>query len=79
MRAVKKRFQGWACFTGNVPSSLLTRAATPAQVRDFVKRLIEDVGQDGGYILSNGAVIDEAEAANLHAMIDTCKQYGVYR
>jgi hypothetical protein len=37
------------------------------------------VGGDGGYILSTGAVVDGAVAANLHAMIDTCKEYGVYR
>ena len=78
LREVKKRFTGWACFGGNVPSSMLV-AATPDQVRDHVKRLIDDVGQDGGYILSTGAVIDDARAQNLHAMIDTAKEYGVYR
>ena len=78
LREVKKRFTGWACFGGNVPSSLLV-AGTTAQVEAHVKSLIDDVGQDGGYILSTGAVIDDAIPANLHAMIDTGKEYGVYR
>jgi len=75
---VKKRFTGWACFGGNVPSSLLI-AGTPDQVKTHVKRLIDDVGRDGGYILSTGATVDNAKAENLHAMIDTGKEYGHYR
>ena len=77
MVEVKKRFTGWACFGGNVPASLL-KAGTPQQVSDHVKALIDAVGGDGGYILSTGAVLDDAEAGNLHAMIDTCKEYGRY-
>lgn len=78
LREVKKLFTGWACFGGNVPSSLLI-AGKPEEVKAHVQRLIDDVGQDGGYILSTGATVDNAVAANLHAMIDTCKEYGVYR
>jgi len=77
LREVKKRFSGWACFGGNVPSSLLI-AGTADQVRTHVKQLIDDVGRDGGYILSTGATVDDAKAENLHAMIDTGKEYGVY-
>lgn len=78
IREAKKRLAGWACFCGNVPSSVLT-AVTPQEAVTFTKRLIDDVGRDGGYILTNGAVIDEAVPENLHAVIDTCKEYGVYR
>jgi uroporphyrinogen-III decarboxylase len=77
MKEVKKRFTGWACFGGNVPVSLL-KAATPEIVADCVKELIDSVGQDGGYMLSTGAVLDDAKAENLHAMIDTGKEYGKY-
>jgi hypothetical protein len=54
---------------------------TPSQkynVIDCVKRLIDEVGQDGGYTLSNGAVLDDGKAENLHALIDFTKEYGVY-
>lgn len=78
MREVKKRFTGWACFGGNVPASML-KAAKPAEIKDYVKRLIDDVAGDGGYMLATGAVLDDAEAENLHAMIDAGKEYGVYR
>jgi hypothetical protein len=78
MKEVKKKLGGWACFGGNVPASLL-KAGTPQEVENYVKKLIDDVAQDGGYILANGAVLDDTTPENLHAMIDTGKEYGVYR
>ena len=78
MKEVYKRFKGWACFGGNVPVSMM-KAGTPADVENYVKRLIDDVAGDGGFILSTGAVLDDAQPENLHAMIDTGKKYGVYQ
>ncbi len=78
MREVKKRFSGWACFGGNVPVSML-KTSTPAEIREYVKRLIDDVAPDGGFILSTGAVVDDAEPENLHALIEAGKEFGVYR
>ncbi|MBN1889920.1 MAG: hypothetical protein JW850_18135 [Thermoflexales bacterium] len=75
MKEVKKHLGGRACFGGNVPVSML-KVGTPQQVIDYVKRLIDDVAGDGGFILSTGAVLDDAEAENLHALIDTGKDYG---
>jgi uroporphyrinogen-III decarboxylase len=77
MKEVKKRLSGWACFGGNVPGSML-KAGKPEEVEDYVKGLIDGVAQDGGYILANGAVLDDATPENLHALIDTGKKYGVY-
>ena len=34
--------------------------------------------QGGGYIIVNGAVIDEAKPENVKATIDFTKEYGVY-
>jgi len=77
MKEAKKKLGGWACFGGNVPGSLL-KAGQPEDVTDYVKRLIDDVAGDGGYIMANGAVLDDTTPENLHAMIDTAKEYGVY-
>lgn len=74
---VKKNFGGWAAFMGNVPASLL-HAGTAKQVADLVKKLIDTVGQDGGYAVSTGAVIDHAREDTLRAMLDACAQYGAY-
>lgn len=77
MKEVKKKMGGWACFGGNVPGSLL-KAGRPQDVKNYVQNLIDEVAQDGGFILANGAVLDDATPANLHALIDTGKAYGVY-
>jgi hypothetical protein len=66
-----------ACLCGNVPSSMLL-LSTPDEVRDYCKKLIDTVGRDGGYILSNGAFFDEAKPENVKAMADAAKEYGAY-
>ncbi|KUO49235.1 MAG: hypothetical protein APF76_02865 [Desulfitibacter sp. BRH_c19] len=78
MVSVKKALGGKACFGGNVPGSML-KVGTPQQVEEYVKFLMENVAQDGGFILSNGSVLDDAEADNLHAMINAGKKYGEYK
>jgi uroporphyrinogen-III decarboxylase len=45
---------------------------------DHVKKLIDTVGQDGGYFIAPGAVIDNARPENLHAFIQTAREYGKY-
>jgi uroporphyrinogen-III decarboxylase len=67
-----------ACLAGNVPSSLL-KLATPQEVKDYCKKLIDTLGKGGGYIMSNGAFFDEAKAENVKAMVDFTKEYGVYK
>jgi uroporphyrinogen-III decarboxylase len=77
MKAAKEALGGWACIAGNVPASML-HSGTPEQVENYVKELIDTVGQDGGYAVSNGAVLEHARAENVHAMFEACRKYGVY-
>ncbi len=56
---------------GNVHSSLLN-TETPEDVTEYCEELIEDVGPDG-FILAPGVALDEAEPANVRAMIDSVK------
>jgi len=67
-----------ACLIGNVSSSMLS-LGTPQEVRDYVKKLIDTVGQGGGFIVSNGAFFDQAKPENVQAMVDTAKEYGAYK
>ena len=66
------------CILGNVPVTLL-QLATPEEVRGYCKRLIDVVGEGGGFVMGTGGVLDEAKPENVHAMIDFTKSYGVYR
>jgi uroporphyrinogen-III decarboxylase len=78
MAKAKKIIGEVACIGGNVPPDLLA-IGTPEKVRDYVKKLIDTCAKDGGYILGNGTVMEQAKPENLHAMIDTAKEYGVYK
>jgi uroporphyrinogen-III decarboxylase len=74
----KDILKGHMCIRGNFPGSLLT-AGTPDEVKEHVKKLIDYVGKDGGYVMCPRVVPDFAKPENLHAMIDYTKEYGVYR
>jgi len=78
MAQVKKTLGKNACLLGNVPSTMLS-LGTPEQVKDYVKNLIDTVGKDGGLIICNGAFFDEAKPENVKAIVETTKEYGVYK
>ncbi len=78
MVQVKKTLGGKACFAGNVPVTLL-KTGTADQVKNYVKKLIDDVAGDGGFMLSTGGVVDDAVNENYRAFLDTGREYGVYR
>ncbi len=78
MEKAKEILGDSACVGGNMPISLLN-LGTPQDVKDYAKKLIDTVGKDGGYLMMNGAVIDEAKPENVKAMIDFTKEYGVYK
>lgn len=67
-----------ACLLGNVPSSML-KLATPEEIVNHCKKLIDIASIGGGFILSNGAFFDQAKPENLKAMVDFTKEYGVYK
>ena len=75
---VKKTLGKNACLIGNVSSSML-KLGKPQEVSDYVKKLIDTVGQGGGFVVGNGAFFDEAKPENVKAMVDTAREYGVYK
>ena len=75
----KKVLGDTVCIRGGVPASLLV-SGTPAAVADHCKRLIDEVGHDGGLIVDASVGIpDEARYENVRAMFETTREYGVYR
>ena len=73
----KKVLGDHICFEGNVPSSLL-QVGSVQQVKDYCKRLIEECGEGGGFILAPRSSTDEVKPENLRAMIDCASEYGAY-
>lgn len=77
MARARKILGGNACISGNVPTSVLC-TSTPQTVKDYCRKLIETAGADGGFILTGGALVDNAPAENLRAMMEAAQEYGVY-
>lgn len=52
---------------------------TPAEVREEVKRVIDVLGDDGGYMLASvHTIMNEVPAENILAMVDAAREYGKY-
>ncbi len=67
-----------ACLTGGPPSSLLCKG-NPEDVKAYCKKLIDVVGQGGGFILDPEVPMFDDDPENVKVMTDFTKEYGVYR
>jgi uroporphyrinogen-III decarboxylase len=62
------------CIQGDVPASLLA-LGTPGEVKEYIQRLIEEVGRGGGYILSSGCEVPvNARPENVRAMLESVRK-----
>jgi hypothetical protein len=66
------------CLQGNVPSSMIV-TGTPEETKEYCRKLIEDVGKGGGFILAAGCIPDNPKLENLRAMMAAVREYGYYR
>ena len=78
MAQAKKILGGRFCLSGNVPNTLLS-IGKPEEVKEYVKRLIDEYAADGGFIIDAAAVIQaDAKEENIRALIEAAREYGVY-
>jgi uroporphyrinogen-III decarboxylase len=76
--AVKKALGNKFCISGGIPNYLLA-VGTPAEVREYCRKVIEGVASDGGYIMDASAIVqDDAKVENIKAMTDATREYGAY-
>jgi uroporphyrinogen-III decarboxylase len=78
MAKAKKILGGKCGIQGNVPSSILV-TGNPDSVKECCRKLIEDCGQGGGYLLSAGAIPEHPKLENLRAVVAAINEYGYYR
>jgi len=78
MASAKKILGDSACIAGNVLAAQL-RTHTPKEIKEYCRKLIEICAPGGGYILSLGSGADKCDPANLQAIIEAAKEYGVYQ
>ena len=71
----KKVLAGHQAFHGDVPPALQT-IGTPQEIEDYCKKLIDEVGYDGGLVLGVGCEIaPDCKKENMRAMLETVKNY----
>jgi hypothetical protein len=76
--AVHKKIGHKFCISGGIPNYLLAYES-PQAVRDFCKRVIDEVAFDGGYICDASAIMqNEVSIENIRAMTDYVRDYGQY-
>ena len=60
-------------------SNVTLAFGTPGQVRDEVRKLIDILGKEGGYIMDASAIIqNDAKVENMKAMVEATREFGVY-
>lgn len=64
------------CIAGNLHEPMFA-FSTPQKVEEYCKKLIDIVGEGGGFVLK-GEPPSEAKFENIMAMVNTAKKYGVY-
>jgi uroporphyrinogen decarboxylase len=79
LKEVKHRFGKRLCLKGNINTTDFMLRATPQQIEDKYKRLIDDAADGGGFILSTGDQCGrDTPDANLFKMVEVAKTYGKY-
>jgi uroporphyrinogen decarboxylase len=68
----KRQFGSLLSFYGGISIQRTLPYATPQQVKDEVRRLLDEIGRDGGYIAApSHAIMGDAKPENIMAMIET--------
>jgi hypothetical protein len=71
----KKVLRGHLCLAGDVPPALMC-LGKPEDVEAYCKKLIDEVGGDGGFILGTGCEMPTAvKLDNWRAMVQTARNY----
>jgi uroporphyrinogen-III decarboxylase len=74
-----KKILGKDCaIQGNIPISLIV-TGSPGDVKDHCKKLIEECGKGGGYVLAAGTVAGDAKLENLQAVMEAVREFGFYK
>lgn len=74
---LKAEFGDRICFWGGIDTQRVLPLGTPEEVRQEVRRRIQDLGQGGGYVVASVHNIQEdVPVENILAMVDAAHEFG---
>lgn len=77
---LKNEFGKYLTFWGGIDTQRVLPFGTPEQIDDEVKRIIEVLGKDGGYVFAPGHNVQAlVPAQNIHAMLNAASKYRNYK
>lgn len=79
LAALYSRYHGRIVFCGAIDTQKILPFGTPQEVRQEVRRVINLLGREGGYMLASvHTIMNEVPAENILAMVDAVEEYGTY-
>jgi uroporphyrinogen decarboxylase len=76
---LKKRFGKNIIFCGGIDTHKILPAGTTIEVRDEVKRVMELLGEGGGYMIASvHTIMNDVPVENVLAMVDAVEEFGGY-
>jgi len=76
---LKKRYANRIVFCGAIDTQKILPFGTSEQVRQEVRRVINILGQGGGYMVASvHTIMNEVPPENILAMVDAVEEFGVY-
>lgn len=76
---LKKQFGKDLIFCGAIDTHRVLPFGTPEEVRAEVKRIIDVLGEGGGYMLASvHTILEDVSAENVLAMVDAVEEFGWY-
>lgn len=75
---IKKAIGDKFSISGGIPNDMLA-FSTPAEIKEYCKKIFKEVAMDGGYILdAGGAIQQDAKIENVRALTEVVIEYGSY-
>ena len=79
LEELKSRFGKNLVLCGAIDTQHILPFGTPDEVRQEVRRVINTLGQGGGYMVASvHTIMDEVPAENILAMVDAVEEFGQY-
>ena len=79
LEELKKHYGKNIIFCGAIDTHHILPFGTPDEVRAEVKRIIQNLGKDGGYMLASvHTILPDVPAENVLAMVDAALEFGGY-